>query len=168
MFKRVVIMLFLTSSQLIFSNDIQPVPLEQCFDPKLNLPLLFTESPDTLSTDHQVEQVITLAELNDLLKRVNQDLDELYYLNRPDTQEIGKILIMKKRAIEDQLKNLEATIRSHEKSLLPKWALKVIIGSSISLTLIATVAGILASYDAKTGWHSPTSNQLIQNIKKIF
>jgi hypothetical protein len=167
MFKKVALMFLLTSSQLIFSSDIQQRPLDDELKPTMPL-LLFNASQETLSSDHQVEHVITLAELNDLLERVNEDIDELYYLNRPDTQEIGRILSMKKRAIQEQLKNLEATIRSRENRLFPTWTVKVAIGSSISLAIIATIAGLMASYDAHTGWHTPTSDQLTQNIQKIF
>lgn len=119
------------------------------------------------SNGHRLEQVITLAELNDMLVKIENDLEELYNLDRPDIEEIALVLEAKRAALIELLEKITATIRNQDDSE-NNWTKQIIIGSSITLGFIALGAGYLAAYDADKGWHAPTFEQLAANVKKIF
>lgn len=121
------------------------------------------------SNGHQLEQVITLAELNDMLIKIEDDLEELYNLDRPDIQEIAIVLEAKRTALIELLEKVTATIRNQENSE-NNWTRKILIGSSITLGVAALIGtGCLSSYDMSTkNWHRPTGEQFVKNIGNFF
>lgn len=119
-----------------------------------------------------LEATITLAELQEILIKINEDLteriDELEYSDR---QEVIKILKAKKEAVILCLKELkgfdEETVALYLLMSQEKEDNTLFLLVSGVLTVIAGTAILMASYDSQTGMHWPSLDRLKSNFESI-
>ncbi|MBY0353563.1 hypothetical protein K2W90_04335 [Candidatus Babeliales bacterium] len=122
----------------------------------------------TRTFEQNLNQQITLAELLEQLEKINDDIENIRDLERPDVDEIYKILLKKKEHIVAQLRSIESVTRTHyfEETSLWSNALKLLGGTTVIIGVPALI--VLACYDPQSrSMQKPTLERLQENFETL-
>jgi hypothetical protein len=117
--------------------------------------------------EHQSDgQLWTLAELYEMIERVNEDLDRMHLVEQNNHTEISQIIMQKKQKLLDILHQVRASMNLPPESepLLTRGQKKFLWATATVVTTAGLTILAIASYDLTDGVHAPTTEQLKKNI----
>lgn len=120
--------------------------------------------------ENTLAQEITLAEFKEMLKRINEDLNErtdyLYeVLSEQESEKVIELLQKQKALIEEKISHLETNLPVHIKESPVNNYQRILTGATITVFSIAALFILYkASYDEKKGLQAPSFTRLKKNI----
>jgi hypothetical protein len=115
-----------------------------------------------------LKQNITIAELNELINRTQEDLNTRFeQLDRSDKAEILKIIKEKEQLLLKQIKDMEILLHTQKpKSHLKK---KIFIACGVIASTLLMLSLLIASYDSQHDtWTWPSFDYFFENIANLF